>query len=314
LEKNSLEESCPKTKLNLEKEEAWKLDFVRKKMRETGFQLEDRVRSIFADGLADCDIEQTYYFSDWQSSEERELDFKISYKVAEYPIRIVYIFLVECKQLPDNYWVFVKSHQDRLLFKNSISLWDNVGRVGRQESLIKILDPLNKIDELACDSYARRYKEFWTSRNHKTKSAKSNKRQDNIKSTEIVLAKAYYSEKRNAMRINEMIKQSIKKPRDRVEIFYPMVVFQGNLLESDMSFEPPKVRFIRNSHLYHFSIQNNEDVNMIIDVVEINHLATFIQDKILPEMKQLKRQLARFQDSYITHIEEILEGRLSAQA
>lgn len=276
-------------------------------MRETGFQLEDRVWSIFADKLEGCDIEPTYYFSDWESSEARELDFRVSFQVTPYPIMIEYVFLIECKQLPDNFWVFVKSRQRRMLFKNAISVWDNIGRLGRQKSLVNILQPIFKMDESVCDSYAHRYKELWAGRGKLNESDKSKKREDNIRSSEIKLAKAFYIEKRNARMFNKL-ERVRREQYDYIRVLYPMIVFQGNLLESDMIADPPQVRFISSSHLYHFSIQNKKEIYMIIDVVDVNHLSTFIQDKILPEMEQLKQQCAKFKDSYMTEIKAILEG------
>lgn len=306
MEGNNINKSCPESgKPGLEHEDSWKLDFVQKKIRETGFQLEDKVWSVFADKLKGCDIEPTYYFSDWETSEARELDFRISYQVTELPIMVEYVFLIECKQLPDNYWVFVKSRQRRMAFKNAISIWDNIGRMGRQTNLVKILHPIFKSDDFVCDSYSHRYKELRSGQNKLNKGAKTNRREDNIRSSEIKLAKAFYFEKRNALRLNN-VERYRREQYDYVRILYPMIVFEGNLLEADMLVDPPLVRFISSCHLFHFSIQNKKSIYMVIDVVGADNLATFIQNKILPEMEQLNQQWAKFKDSYMAQIGDIL--------
>lgn len=300
-----LKKSNPK---NPEHDDAWKLGFVQKKMSETGFQLEDEVFSIFKKELNGCDIEPTYYFSDWETSEERELDFLISFTATPAPIMIEYVFLIECKQLPDNYWVFVKDRQPRLLFKNAISMWDDVGNLGRQEALVSILSPIFRSNEPVCDSYAHRYKELLIYPDKLSKSVKSNKRDDNIRSSEIKLAKAYYSEEINRGISNKMLRDYTEKQIDHVTIFYPMIVFQGNLFESDMLSNPPNVRFISSSHLYHFSIQNRKEIYMVIDVVKIDHLTEFIQTKILPEITQIRQQCAKFKDPYLKRIKTLRDN------
>ena len=89
---------------NHTKNEDWKTKFVQRKMKESGFQLEDSVYSIFAKHLPDCEIEQNHHFSDWETGKDRELDLKITYQVTDPFSFIEYVFLIECKQLPDNFW------------------------------------------------------------------------------------------------------------------------------------------------------------------------------------------------------------------
>ncbi len=69
--KNPEDQTLPK------EDESWKIPFVQKKMRESGFQLEDKVWSIFTNKLPGCEIDQNTHFTDWQSGESRELDLKI---------------------------------------------------------------------------------------------------------------------------------------------------------------------------------------------------------------------------------------------
>lgn len=195
-----------------------------------------------------------------------------------------------------------------MIFKNAISIWDHIGGRGRQESLVKILNPIFKRDEFVCDSFAHRYKELWTGQEKLDKTVKSNRRENNIRSSEIKLAKAFYFEKKRELRFSKL-ERARREQSDYIRILYPMIIFQGNLLESDMSVDPPQVRFISSSHLFHYSIQNKKSIYMVIDVVGIDHLATFIQNKILPEMELLKQQSAQFKDSYLSEIRAILEDK-----
>ncbi len=287
------------------KTEDWKIEFVQRKMKESGFQLEDRVYSIFAEHLQDCEIEQNYHFSDWEKSEDREIDLKITYAVTDPSIWVEYIFLIECKQLPDHFWSFVRSRQQRMVFKNGFSIWDHVGVTGRQEKVVDILGPIFKINEIACDTYAQTYKELLPD---KTKgdsdSNKSNNRNDNIRISEIKLAKAFYFEKRNALQEAE-IGRYWEAITDHIQIFYPMIIFQGNLFEANMHFDPPRVRSIGSAHFNHRSIQDKENIRMLIDVIHINSLEQFIDCKILPEIYQVRENCAKYGDSYKAQVKSL---------
>ena len=190
---------------NHSKNEDWKTKFVQRKMKESGYQLEDSVYSIFSKHLPDCEIEQNHHFSDWETGKDREIDLKITYSVTVPSIFIEYVFLIECKQLPDNFWTFVRSRQQRMVFKNSISIWDHVGIDGRQEKVVDILDPIFKVNKIVCDSYAQTYKEFLPDiAKGNPDNIKSNNRTDNIRTSEIELAKAFYFEKREALQQAEI--------------------------------------------------------------------------------------------------------------
>jgi hypothetical protein len=290
---------------NSSRNEPWKIEFVQKKMKESGFQLEDCVYSIFTKHLKDSEIEQNYHFSDWETGEDRELDLKITCPVAEPSIWIDYVFLIECKQLPDNFWSFVRSRQRRMVFKNSFSVWDHVGKTGRQEEVVEILHPVFKMNEIACDTYAQTYKELLPDRvKGQPDNIKSNNRTDNIRATEIKLAKAVYFEKREALQEAE-IGRIWEGAVDHIQIFYPIIVFQGNLFEANMQYDPPKVKSIGSAHLNHFSIQNKENFRMVIDVIHVDSLAQFIDSQILPEMSQVREKGTKFWESYEARVKSL---------
>ncbi len=290
-----------------EKNDAWKITFVQKKMQESGFKLENEVWSIFAKELEGCYIEQNSYFTDWKTHKARELDLKITYSINN-GIWLDYVFLVECKQLPENFWVLVKSRKHlRMIIKNSFSIWDNaIKGLGRQQGLVDILSPVFKIEQLDCDSYGQSYKEFVAGQK-KQGSVNSNRRDGNLRAAEIKLAKAFYFEKREAIQSAESARQ-MERIVDHIQVFYPMLVFQGNLLESDLGTNPPNTKFINSGHLEHFSIQNNEDVRLIIDIVKIEYLAEFIQNQILPEIAQLKENLFKYKKPYEAQIDMVRQA------
>jgi len=179
-------------------------DFVRKELQKTGYQLEDKVASIFSTSLIGCEVEPNYYFTDWQTEDQRELDLKVTYKVTSHPITIQYVFLVECKKLPGHIWAFIESQQKPLLFKRCISVWDSIGKIGRQEPVVDILGTLFKVDDIVCDTYAHRFKELISD------PKKSNKRDDNIRAATIKLAKVMDFEERKDKWLNRNLRESMK--------------------------------------------------------------------------------------------------------
>jgi len=273
------------------------IDFIKKEIQKTGFQLEDRVASIFSE-LKNCEVEQNYYFTDWQTGDFRELDLKITYKVTSPPINIEYIFLVECKHLPGHAWVFVRSRGDQLVFKNVMSTWDNVGKDGRQEPVVEILKPIFKVNGLVCDTYSHRSKEIILDKK------KSNKRDDNILSSSIKLAKVLHFEQKKNRKFDEILRESIKREFDKIKIYYPLIVFEGKMFEAAM-FPDLDVKPISSAHLNHFSIQNREEIGMIIDIVKVGDLRDFIQERFLMEANQVKEKEAEVRDSYISLIRKL---------
>lgn len=298
---------------NNKKDLSWKVDFVRRKMKESGFQLEDRAYSIFNEHLKDCEIEQNYHFSDWETSEDRELDLKITYSVADPPAFLDYVFLIECKQLPDSYWSFVRSRQQRMIFKNSFSIWDKVGRTGRHEKVVNMLDPTFKTKGMTCDTYSQSYKEFLPDGvKGSPDNVKSNNRTDNIRSSEIRLAKALYFENREALQ-QANIGRVWDGAADHIQVFWPMIIFQGNLFEANMQKEPPEIRSIGSAHLRHSSMQNKENIQMIVDIIEIDSLQQFIDKKIIPEIAEVKKKCETLWPSYETEVSSLRKQYTSGQ-
>ena len=72
-----------------------------------------------------------------------------------------------------------------------------------------------------------------------------------------------------------------------------------------MQYNPPDVRSIGSAHLNHFSIQNKENIRMVIDVVHIDSLEQFIGHQILPEIAQIKENSAKFWESYKTQVKSL---------
>lgn len=276
-------------------------DFVKRELQKTGFQLEDKVASIFSK-LKNCEVEPNYYFTDWQSEDLRELDLRITYEVAVHPIIIEYIFLVECKKLPGHAWVFIESRQRPLVWKQASSVWDDVGKKGRQKPVIDILKPLFKVDDVSCDVYSHRFKEIILDPD------KSNKKDDNIRCAAIKLAKAMYHEDKRNRWIDAMLSKSIKAEFDHIRIYYPLIVFEGKMYKAEML---PEVnpKEILTAHLHHSSIQNKKESEILIDVINIQGLRDFIQEEFLAEADQIRKNEARVRDSYLTLIKKLMSSR-----
>lgn len=272
------------------------MDFIRKELRKTGFQLESKVASVFHE-MENCEVEPHYYFTDWQTGDSRELDLKITYQITQPPILIECVLLIECKQLPGNAWTFIRGRGDKILFREATSIWDNVGKLGRQEPLVKILKPLFKLNDLRCDTYSHRYKEVILD------PEKSNKRVDNIRSSEIKLAKAMYFERKRSQRLGSVLGET-RREIDHVRIYCPLIVFEGEMLEATML---PKVdlRPISSAHLRHFSIQKGDEIDMVIDIVKMDDLKEFVRNKFVAEANEVKDKETEFRESYLTLIKRI---------
>lgn len=273
------------------------INFIKKELQKTGFQLEDKVASTFY-RLKNFDVEPNFYFTDWQSGDNRELDIRASYQVTPPPVRIEYIFLIECKSLPGHAWIFIRSQGEQILFKDATSMWDNVGKLGRQEPVVEILEPTLKVDHLEDETFSDRYKEIILDKQ------KSNKRDDNILSSSVKLAKAMYFEQKRGKKINAILRRTIKKEIDHIRIYYPLVIFEGKMYEAIML---PKIslRPISSAHLHNFSIQNGKEIDMIIDVVKTDILKDFIQKRFLVEASQVKNKEAKKRHSHLSLIKKI---------
>jgi len=272
-------------------------DFIKRELSKTGFQLEDKVASIFYK-LKDFEIEPSYDFTDWQTGGTRELDMRITYHVTPQPIRIEYILLIECKSLPGHAWTFIRSHGDHILFKDATSIWDNVGKSGRQEPLIKILEPLIKVNQPVAGTFSTRYKEIIIDKE------KSNKRDDNILSSAVKLAKVMYFEQKREKRIDAILMRSSKKNFDHIRIYYPLIVFEGDMYEATL-LPDVHLKSISSAHLRNFSIQNRKEIDMVIDVVKVEKLKDFIQTAFLKEAEQVRKNEAELRKPYLSLIEKM---------
>jgi len=265
-----------------------KEDFIKQEIEKSGFDLEDKVASVFRE-LKYFDVEQSYTFTDWQTGDVRELDLRVTYKVTAAPIEIEYVLLVECKKLPGNAWAFVRSTGDSIISKNSLSVWDNYNTLGRQGPLVDILKPVTKINCLTADTFSSRYKEIITDKK------KSNKKENNILTCTTKMAKAIYFEQRRQEGTNSVL-AVLKQDVDYVRIYYPLVVFEGEMYEAAM-LPNPTVRPISSAHLDSFSIQNNQELSMTIDVVKPQNLKSFLQKGLLVEACEIRKKEKAFGDS-----------------
>jgi hypothetical protein len=273
-----------------------KEDFIKQELSKTGFDLEDRVASLMKE-LGGFDVQPDYSFIDWQTGEHLELDLRATYTVTRSPIRIEYVLLVECKRIPGNAWAFIKSTGDAVTSKNASSMWDNVDIIGRQEELVEILKPMTKINSLIADSHSNRFKEIIID------AGTSNKRDDNILNCVTKLAKAIYFERRMHEK-NNAILATQADDIDYVRIFYPIIVFDGDIYEGTM-FPDLTVRRISSVHLDKFSIENKENIGMTIDVVNLESLKQFLKKGLLLEAKEILSIERKKRQEYIKHIHKI---------
>lgn len=273
-----------------------KEDFIKQELAKSGFDLEDNVASVFRK-LKNFEVEPSYNFTDWQTGDVRELDLRVTYEVTTAPIKIEYVLLIECKKLPGNAWAFIKSTGDSIISKNSISVWDNIGTLGRQNHLVDIVKPITKVNSIIADTFSSRYKEIITDKD------KSNKREENILTCTTKLAKAIYFEQRMQETNNSLV-ASLKKDIDYVKIYYPIVVFEGEMYEATM-LPNLTVRPISSVHLDSFSIQNKQELSTTIDFVKLQHLKSFLQKGMLIEASQIRENEKNNRNAYLKQIRKI---------
>ncbi|MGA2386130.1 MAG: hypothetical protein ABSG33_06325 [Candidatus Bathyarchaeia archaeon] len=277
-----------------------KEDLIKQELSKTGFDFEDEIAAQMKE-LGDFDVQPNYCFIDWQTGEHLELDLRATYQVTGSPIRIEYVILVECKRIPGNAWSFIKNTGDVATSKNASSIWDNINIIGRQGELVEILKPTTKVNSLVADSHSNRFKEIIVD------PETSNKRDDNILNCTTKLAKAIYFEQRMHEK-NSSVLATQTDDIDYVKIYYPMVVFEGDIYEATM-LPNLTVRQISSVHLDKFSIENKEEIGMTIDIVNSGNLKEFLKSGLLMEAKQIRSKEKKNRQVYIDRIHRIKQKK-----
>ena len=153
------------------------------------------------------------------------------------------------------------------------------------------------MNSIIADTFSSRYKEIITDKD------KSNKREENILTCTTKLAKAIYFEQRMQETNNSLV-ASLKKDIDYVKIYYPIVVFEGEMYEATM-LPNLTVRPISSVHLDSFSIQNKQELSTTIDFVKLQHLKSFLQKGMLIEASQIRENEKNNRNAYLKQIRKI---------
>lgn len=277
-----------------------KEDFIKQELAKTGFDLQDEVAAQLRE-LGIMDVQPSYSFIDWQTGEPLEIDLRATYIVTRSPVKIEYILLMECKRTPGNAWTFIKSIGDAVTSKNALSMWDNVGTVGRQEELVEILKPIRKVNSLLAESHSNRFKEIIVDEEL------SNKRDDNLLNCTKRLAKAVYFEQCMHEKTNAVLTTQTEDV-DYIKIYYPMIAFEGDIYEGAMR-PSLMVRRISSVHLDKFSIENKEEMKMTIDIVNVEKLKEFLKRGLLAEAKEIASKEKKNQRAYLRHIRRIKQKK-----
>jgi len=273
-----------------------KEDFIKREIEKTGFDFEDKVTSKIKE-LGNFDVQTSYDFIDWQTGEPLELDVRATYKVTSSPIQIEYVLLIECEKVPGNAWAFIKSTGDAITSKNALSMWDDIDTISRQQELVEILKPMTKVNAPVADSYSNRFKEIVVD------SKIPNNRDNNIINCTRKLAKVIYFEKRAHERNNAILATQVEDI-DNVKIYYPMIVFDGDIYEATM-LPSLKVRQISSVHLNKLSIENKQEIQMTIDVVNFENLQQFLKKGLLVEAREILSREKGNRQAYINRIHKL---------
>jgi len=279
---------------------ASKEDFIKRELEKTGFDFEDRVSTRIKE-VGNFDLQTSYDFIDWQTGEPLELDLRATYKVTSSPIRIEYVLLIECERIPGNAWAFIKSTGDAITSKNALSMWDDIDTIGRQQELVEILKPMTKVNAPVADSYSNRFKEIVVD------GKISNNRDDNILNCIKRLAKAIYFEQRMHERDSAILSAQVEDI-DYVKIYYPVIVFEGDMYEATM-LPNLNVRQVSSVHLSKFSIENKQEIHMTIDIVNFENLEQFLKKGLLVEANEILAREKRNRRAYIKRIHKLKQKK-----
>lgn len=240
---------------------------------EVGFSAEIKISSFLTEQCKlideDTDISTRAYYLDKDEEKARELDIKVNIPIAsqkrkESPM-IFLNLLIQCKNIPGNAWVFFKSPYKVWHTCKSASILDAVEWTPRlhvdftrMEGLhFRSLPIMTQYDEYVLNKDA------------------SNRRDDNLFQAVISLVKALSYELETLVREDkELLEVSSEEdlqeiPPDYVNIFYPVVVFNGKMYLAqevekgrEMSLTP-----IDHVGLFQDYISGSYDVESVVDIL-----------------------------------------------
>lgn len=244
------------------------VEFIKEKLKKSGYPLENYVSSYIASDTS-WHVYTNAYFLDKDTREGRELDIKAicHYGRPETPATISdfeLTLLIECKRMLGNAWIFFKTPFQPYSKISKVGLCDflktnDFGIVSKRETHFTKT-------ELTATGYSEVI----------VNEKQSNKRTDNIWKTIIKLIKATCQEMELGLLEMERYLEDIREdqplmpfeedPFEVISVFYPVIVFEGNMYEATFGEE--------------ITLERRKYVELFVDYKSGNYKGTFLVDVI----------------------------------
>jgi hypothetical protein len=214
-----------------------KIDFLKNELKKKGYPLENYVQSMLDN--KNWDVYPNSYFLDKDTQQGRELDIKATYETEKSQTwtNIFPRVLIECKKVPGNAWIFFSGNQRPFTraVHSGLAKWLQVDEFG-------IFD-ISSATPHTWQTFATNYCEIIFDK------SKSNKRDDNIWKAVITLIKATSQEvEREFVDCCEKYLDDLGTfdkflafPSEIVYVFYPIIVFEGEMYEATFTGEDIKL-------------------------------------------------------------------------
>lgn len=255
--------------------------FIIDEIKKSGYPFETYVQWILA--TKGWHVQPNIYYPDKESNNGRELDIK-AYKpmIVSTNTDFYLNLIIQCKKIPGNVWVFFQSPQEELFYPEIL-----------RASLADFLDEHRDFTHDIFEEEGTHFDEVEATVGSHCEiiidKNLSNKQTNNLWESQLTLLKAvsHELEKYNTWfkeSLEELANSNLQKrfPDDIIEVFYPVVVFDGRLYEAhfkdgkissnyDLDLKPRD--YVRLRFDYHSSFYKG---NYFIDVVTKDKLDRYL--------------------------------------
>lgn len=236
----------------------------------------------------------SYIDKDEREKKGRDLDIKVRIPIRYKVIKrgklssrpgIFVNLLIQCKSIPGNAWVFFKVPQEISAVPQATSLLDSLNWIPREHIDFLFLPGLHYESAqkaTLCHEYILDEK-------------RSNNKKDNLFREKVSLAKATsYELETTVQSMKDFIDKWTKIPEHAplsAELYYPILVFDGNMYFAEKSNEHGEMNPIPIDHvgLCFYYLSGSYDIDLYIDIVERQAFPDFFFDNIAKDIKILKK-------------------------
>lgn len=245
---------------------------LKRQILRSGFPLEVKVAANIEKGLDDFDAEistSTYYL-DKDEGKGREIDIKIIVPISgnQNGPMIFLNLIIECKNVPGNSWVFFETSQHICFTYQSISIFKATKWQSNLES-----DWVQNVNLHFRDAITTNMDDEYIS-DRKLLNGKNN----NLFEARTTLAKAVdfevEEEKKNFLDLTEADPNGLSY----VNIYYPIIVFNGNMFQVDNVTEGLEMTLNPIQHICRHVdyISGSYKIESLMDIVTADYLYPYI--------------------------------------